>query len=71
MSNQINLHNVVEVRVDENSKLSTETYTRDLIIVQRTPIFNSKVNEAGVEYLEQEFVVNCFGDDGNKIKVSV
>ena len=71
MSNQISLHNVTQVEVVANEKLSTETYTRDIIITQRVPIFDRKANDAGIDYIENEFSITLFGDKQEQIKVSV
>ena len=71
MSNQISLHNVTQVEVVANDKLSTETYTRDIIITQRVPIFDTKANDAGIDYIENEFSITLFGDKQEQIKVSV
>ena len=71
MSNQISLHNVTEVEVVANEKLSTETYTRDIVITQREPIFNVEANDAGIDYIERTFSITLFGDKQEQIKVSV
>tara|TARA_R100000231_G_scaffold139433_1_gene120651 strand:+ start:2593 stop:2808 length:216 start_codon:yes stop_codon:yes gene_type:complete len=71
MANSLSLHNVEKIVVGDNDKLSGGTYTRSIIIHQKTPVFDYNANENGVDYIETEFEITVFGQSEGKVITEV